>query len=78
MRSFLSAFANRLRRDQRGATAVEYGIMVSLIAVVIIVAVTLLGGTLTDTFTQVQCSVSGGTYAAGADAGAGKCTPKAP
>ncbi len=31
--------------DQRGATAVEYGIMVSLIAVVIIVAVTLLGGT---------------------------------
>ena len=50
MRSFLSAFATRLRRDQRGATAVEYGIMVSLIAVVIIVAVTLLGGTLNETF----------------------------
>ncbi|WP_346959858.1 Flp family type IVb pilin [uncultured Arthrobacter sp.] len=65
----------RLRGDEKGATAVEYGIMVSLIAVVIIVAVTLLGGTLTDTFTQVQCSVSGGTYAAGAAAGAGTCTP---
>ena len=68
MRSFLSAFATRLCRDQRGATAVEYGIMVSLIAVVIIVAVTLLGGTLTDTFTQVQCSVSGGDFTAAAPA----------
>jgi pilus assembly protein Flp/PilA len=29
----------RLRRDEKGATAVEYGIMVALIAVVIIVAV---------------------------------------
>lgn len=63
MRSFFSNLATRLRRDQRGATAVEYGIMVSLIAVVIIVAVTMLGGTLTDTFTKVQCSVSGGTFA---------------
>ena len=40
MRSFFSNLATRLRRDQRGATAVEYGIMVSLIAVVIIIAVT--------------------------------------
>ena len=77
MRSFLSAFATRLRRDQRGATAVEYGIMVSLIAVVIIVAVTLLGGTLKDTFTQVQCSVSGGAFAASTPAGNATCTPKA-
>ena len=61
MRSFLSAFANRLRRDQRGATAVEYGIMVSLIAVVIIIAVTALGGTLQDTFNDVQCQISGST-----------------
>jgi pilus assembly protein Flp/PilA len=63
MRSFLSAFATRLRRDQRGATAVEYGIMVALIAVVIIAAVTLLGGTLNDMFTQVQCPLAGGTAA---------------
>jgi pilus assembly protein Flp/PilA len=78
MRSILSFFAIRLRRDQRGATAVEYGIMVSLIAVVIIVAVTLLGGTLKETFSSVQCSVKGGTYtavAAGAAAGTdGTCS----
>jgi pilus assembly protein Flp/PilA len=77
MLSSLKYLASRLRREQTGATAVEYGIMVALIAVVIIVAVTLLGGTLTDMFTQVSCSVSSGTYAAGADAGAGTCTPKA-
>ena len=33
-------------RSEKGATAVEYGLMVALIAVVIIVAVTALGGTL--------------------------------
>lgn len=78
MRSFFNNISARLCREQRGATAVEYGIMVSLIAVVIIVAVTLLGGTLKDTFTQVQCSVSGGTFAASTPAGNATCTPKAP
>ena len=52
----------RLRSDEKGATAVEYGIMVALIAVVIIVAVTLLGGTLTDMFEDVDCQIKGGTY----------------
>ncbi|MDN3934950.1 Flp family type IVb pilin [Arthrobacter sp. YD4] len=76
MRSFFATIASRLRRDQRGATAVEYGIMVSLIAVVIIVAVTLLGGTMKDTFTQVQCNIAGGThkYTAGTTAGTGVCS----
>lgn len=71
MRSILSSFAARLRRDQRGATAVEYGIMVSLIAVVIIVAVTMLGGTLATTFESVSCSVSGKSYTAAVPASTG-------
>jgi pilus assembly protein Flp/PilA len=37
-------FHTRRFRDDRGATAVEYGLMVALIAAVIIGAVTLLGG----------------------------------
>ena len=41
----------------RGATAVEYGLIVALIAVVIIVAVTLLGYNLRDTFNSVASSV---------------------
>jgi len=40
-------------KDEEGATAVEYGLMVALIAVVIIVAVTLLGGALVNIFTEV-------------------------
>jgi pilus assembly protein Flp/PilA len=40
-------------RRERGATAVEYGLMVGLIAVAIIVAVGLLGTKLTDLFSGV-------------------------
>ncbi len=43
---------------ERGATAVEYGLMVALIAVVVIGAVTLLGTNLTDKFTEVQEGVA--------------------
>ncbi|MET3206821.1 UNVERIFIED_ORG: pilus assembly protein Flp/PilA [Arthrobacter sp. UYEF13] len=61
----LSLYTNlmiRLRSEEKGATAVEYGIMVALIAVVIIVAVTLLGTTLTETFNSVACNVKGGAW----------------
>jgi pilus assembly protein Flp/PilA len=40
-------------RDEKGATAVEYGIMVALIAVVIIAAVSLLGTQINDAFTSI-------------------------
>ena len=50
----LVAFAqDRLKRDEKGATAVEYGLMVGLIAVVIIAAVTTLGTELKDLFTSI-------------------------
>ena len=44
-------------RSDRGATAVEYGLMVALIAVVIIVAVTLLGTNLKSVFNSVATQV---------------------
>jgi len=44
-------------RDERGATAVEYGLMVALIAVVIIVAVSALGTNLTGIFNQTASAV---------------------
>jgi pilus assembly protein Flp/PilA len=53
----LSLYTNlmiRFRNEEKGATAVEYGIMVALIAVVIIVAVSTMGGTLNDMFTGVN------------------------
>jgi pilus assembly protein Flp/PilA len=44
-------------RSDRGATAVEYGLMVALIAIVIIGAVTLLGTNLKGLFNTVAASV---------------------
>lgn len=64
MLAFFSNAAARVRRDEKGATAVEYGIMVALIAVVIIIAVTTLGGNLTATFDKVACEVGGKHYTA--------------
>ncbi|MFK5583934.1 Flp family type IVb pilin [Serinicoccus sp. LYQ131] len=45
---------------ERGATAVEYGIMVALIAVVIIAAVLALGGQLNGIFEGVGNQLPGG------------------
>jgi pilus assembly protein Flp/PilA len=44
-------------RSEKGATAVEYGLMVALIAIVIIVAVALLGNNLSGLFNRVAQSV---------------------
>lgn len=48
-----TAIAERLRRDDRGATAVEYGLIVALIAAVIAAVVTTLGGTIANVFQNV-------------------------
>jgi len=52
---FLQNFlAEPLHRDDRGATAVEYGLIVTLIAVAIIAIVTLVGQRLVTEFTNVS------------------------
>ncbi len=44
--------------DENGATAIEYGLIAALIAVVIISAVTALGEQVAGTFTHVTNSMS--------------------
>jgi pilus assembly protein Flp/PilA len=53
------AIRNRFQPTDResGATAVEYGLMVALIAVVIIAAVTLLGTNLATQFGNVAAAI---------------------
>jgi len=52
--------ADRMREDKdRGATAVEYGLLVALIAGVIITVITLLGVKLQDVFTSVTDKLPG-------------------
>lgn len=44
-------------KDESGASAVEYGLLVSLIAVVIIIAVTAVGKNLATKFTDVATAI---------------------
>jgi pilus assembly protein Flp/PilA len=52
-------------KSERGATAVEYGVMVALIAAVIIVAVVFLGQKTSSTFSCTASNVGAGTGATG-------------
>lgn len=52
-------------KSERGATAVEYGIMVALIAAVIIVAVVFLGQKTSSTFSCTASNVGAGASATG-------------
>jgi pilus assembly protein Flp/PilA len=58
MLQLITFFQSRLVRDERGATAVEYGLMVALIAVVIIVAVAAVGTALQGTFNTTSDAVN--------------------
>ncbi|HEY9424670.1 MAG TPA: Flp family type IVb pilin [Microterricola sp.] len=53
----IQARINSMRSTDDGATAVEYGLMVSLIAVVIIGAVALIGTSLETMFTNVNTEI---------------------
>ena len=44
----------RFAQDESGATAIEYGLIAALISVVIIAAVTTLGGTLQGVFEDIN------------------------
>ncbi|PHS27099.1 MAG: Flp family type IVb pilin [Robiginitomaculum sp.] len=49
----MNKFATRFFKDESGATAIEYGLIAALIAVVIIGAVTSLGSNASTKFQQV-------------------------
>ena len=55
MRNFIKNFAT----DESGATAIEYGLIAALIAVVIIGVLTTVGGNLTTKFQEVADGLSG-------------------
>ena len=56
----VSSLRSRFEDRAKGATAVEYGLMVALIAAVIIVAVTTLGTEITGIFTRIVTAIPGG------------------
>jgi len=56
--------AQKAKTDERGASAVEYGLLIAGIAALIVVIVFAFGGTLSDIFSDTCKSVASGTCAA--------------
>ena len=59
----MSSFLKRLKviaRHQRGATAIEYGLIAALIAVAAVGAMSNLGGQLKKTFNNTQAQMAKG------------------
>jgi pilus assembly protein Flp/PilA len=54
----MSKFVTRFMNDEAGATAIEYGLIVALIAVVIITAVTTVGTNLSSQFNTVATKIA--------------------
>ena len=52
-------FIRKLSRSERGATAIEYGLIAALIAVAAITAMQGLGTSLNSTFTNVSTAMGG-------------------
>lgn len=59
----------KLRKDSRGATAIEYGLIAALVAVAAIGALTALGGSLQNIFTTAQTQLDTANTAANTGAG---------
>ena len=50
--------ATRFRHDEDGATAIEYALVAGLISIAIIAAVTSIGETLSESFSEVESGLS--------------------
>ena len=55
----MSKFVTSFMKDESGATAIEYGLIAALIAVVIIAGASTLGKTVGATFNTIASNVSG-------------------
>jgi pilus assembly protein Flp/PilA len=59
MKKFLNRVVFYLTQKQRGATAVEYALIVALIALAIVVGVTAVGGGLNTAFNNISGQIAG-------------------
>ena len=57
MTAFIAGIKERFGREEKGATMVEYGIMVALIAVVVIVAIGPLGIAIRGMFENITAGI---------------------
>jgi pilus assembly protein Flp/PilA len=57
----MSKFVTRFLKDESGATAIEYGLIAALIAVVLVASLGAVGDALSGAFTTISDEVSGAT-----------------
>ena len=55
----MSKFFARFRKDEKGATAIEYGLIAALISVGIIAGAQVIGGEVKTTFTEIGTALTG-------------------
>jgi len=55
----MSKFVTRFLKDESGATAIEYGLIAALVAVVLVGTLGALGGQLNATFAAVTAALAG-------------------
>jgi len=55
----IKTFLKTLRREEKGATAIEYGLIAALIAVAAITALQGVGTSLNTTFTNISTAMKG-------------------
>jgi pilus assembly protein Flp/PilA len=55
----MTKFVTRFMKDESGATAIEYGLIAALISVVIVGAVSAIGGKLNEAFTKIKTELGG-------------------
>ena len=53
----MTKFVTRFLKDESGATAIEYGLIAALVAVVLVTAVGAMGTKLSGTFTKVTTAL---------------------
>jgi pilus assembly protein Flp/PilA len=57
MEQQMKSFISRFKKDESGATAIEYGLIAGLVSVAIVTALVLLGPKLTAVFTKITTSL---------------------
>ncbi|WAH96119.1 Flp family type IVb pilin [Arthrobacter sp. MMS18-M83] len=55
--AFVAGVKDRIMSSEKGATAVEYGMLVALIAAVIVTVVAALGGQINAAFTKINSAL---------------------
>lgn len=67
----MSKFVTRFMKDESGATAIEYGLIAALIAVVLVGALQLIGTGLNTKFGEISTAINGAGEGGGGEGGEG-------